>query len=162
MPKTDVVKKSKKDEEVVDLLGNLNSLKKSIKELENLPWQAGTTLDEVGNIREITDLTQLKRVAGSIIARASFEELGAVAVGETTKEPFTLNGYTKDQWLTDIKRQYQLAKEKSDIKDLEELIKEGEKFLTEAYHKEVFMKKAKAKLNKMNLGSAGTIAIEGE
>jgi hypothetical protein len=132
--------------EMIELLqGEL----KNLKTIAETPFKTDGKIPQVCNIRDEKNLATLISAAASILIREKSYHEGAVAIGAGDEYPaFTIDGKLAEDLLFDIKLRYQMVTQEVRRTELEDLLKEGETFLTLTDRKAMFMEKVAKKLTK--------------
>lgn len=95
----------------------------------------------LGSVKDIKDEKVLIMSYATIkAAEAKFEE-AAKELGITPAKGFTVGGGNAEVWKKVIKRQYDNVNHAERLKELEDLVKEAEQFVTEEEKKQLFLKK---------------------
>ena len=100
------------------------------------------------NIETETKTDVLTKAYGLIISKESWYNQSQKALGIETLPVFTENGSTSEEWLADIKLRIDVITYESRKKELEDLIKEGEAFLTKEDQFKIYQAKLEKFVNK--------------
>ena len=119
---------AKTDLKTLELIQQINKQKKEIEKLEKPNWLTncsfsyteGKFLNDAVNIRAGQSLDKLAKIAGFLLAQEEMFIKGSAVLG--IDEPFSWQGFTIRDWLSDIKLQAaktQINSKKSKLEKLE-------------------------------------------
>lgn len=113
-----------KDQVVQELFEVVRTRKAEIEKTERAKWLTNCSIDHDGrrmNLQTVNDVDILINIAGTIIQNDKVYQSGSEFLLGEVKER-KLNGFTSEEWLTDIKtrlEKVQLSKKKQELDALE-------------------------------------------
>lgn len=129
---------------VIDFLkGELAKLQ---KETEVAPFTNGefSTGISIINVHKEQKDENLILCVSVLLAKEQFHNAAYKLMGDESHPAFTINGFTKDQWLSDIRTRRAFLKHDAKKKEIEALIEEGKEFISQKDREDMY----KAKLAK--------------
>jgi len=115
------------------VIATLDILKTELAALKAVTESSYKTEGSVSgvNIQSETKIEELIKLSASVRARALAYQEELIFLGITSAPVFKIGNYTAESIITDIKLRLAVVEHKERKEELEALVKEGEKFLTE-------------------------------
>lgn len=136
--------------EEVNALGALDALKAELSQLKIIKESTYRTSGLYGSvdIKDSTSVSELIKIFGEVCGKKAVYDQAQAELGITSAPTFTTFGGSKDDWKEDIKLRIAIITTEDRRKELEDLVKEGQNFISEKQQFELYMKRVQKVISK--------------
>lgn len=128
---------------IPNAIAKLEEKLKSFEGINESAYLTGGEIEGFHNLKEVADLKQLIKMAGTLVDSKRIYDSGAAGLNLETFPMYEYKGFSVESWLKDIRLRYDLINQKETIDRMNEFKAELAQFLSDEDRKAIVLEKLK-------------------